>query len=202
MNIFKKIGKAVGGAAKGLVRTVSNPIRGLGRIARGHVSKGLGDIAGSALPVAASLLIPGLGGVAKSAFGKLGSLAGAGLDKIGLGGVKSAVGGAVSNFGKTPFGGKARNALGKLGGLVQNDKGKFDIGKAISLGGSALGLIGQHNQNRANQQYMQDQINMRQGLMDQAQGAYNAKQPLRDAAMKRLAELVGSGPTDIYRNRK
>jgi hypothetical protein len=76
-----KIGKFIG-------KAVANPIRGIGRIARGDFKAGLGDIAGGAarlgamaLPVAgiAGLSIPGIGALG-GGLGKIGKIGGAALN--------------------------------------------------------------------------------------------------------------------------
>lgn len=131
------MGKFVGKALKGAAKGVSRVVRGGGRLVRGKIGKGLGDIVGGATglaPVALPFLLPGVGGFAGKALGSIfGKIPGGG------GGILSKVGGALGQL--NPFGGGAAGkVLGALSGGGGAGGGGGTLDRLLTLG--QLGLAG------------------------------------------------------------
>lgn len=98
------------------------------------------------------------------------------------------------SFGTEPAaGGNGIGLSGPLkaltGLLPKNESGGTDWMKLGGLALGAAGLFGQHQQNKADSRFMQDQLDMRTGVLDEARADYAGRKPLRDDAFAKLSQL-------------
>lgn len=181
MGLLKKIGKAIGKGLKGVAKIApiaASFIPGIGPLAAAGISAG-------------SALIRGKG-IKGAVTGGLSSLAGTKL--LGKLGAMGKTAGASGKANSILTG--AKGALGKLGTWA-----KANPGQAIGAAGAAYGLYGQHQTNKANQRYMQDQLNLRESALNQGNANQAARQPLRDAAFARLAQMLQQQNNNVFQVR-
>lgn len=195
MSWFSNIGKAIGKGAKDAGHAVGNAVSSpLGQIGMSFIP-GIGPLAAAGIGAAAGAMKNGgnlksaivggaTGGLGKLATNKLGSLA-KGAARTGSvladGSGSTSLGDGESWMDKLKhLGGEGLDAVGGVGGLAK-------------LGIAGAGLVGQHQQTNANNDYMNKLLALKTGQVADAKADYASRAPMRataqDAVSKKLAGM-------------
>lgn len=138
----------------------------------GKIVKGIGRAVSTVAPIAG--LIPGVGPLVAGGLGAGGALLG------GKNVLKSGLAGAAGGLGGELLGGPLSGLAGKIGGVLKQPgmlgtaSGQgFDLGKILGLGTAGMGFLGQQQQRRSAQKYMNAQTDIRNQLMSKILGGQN-----------------------------
>jgi hypothetical protein len=178
MGLFKKIGRIgtnIGKAVKKAGKDTFNEVK------RHPVMYGVG-----AGLLTAGMVNPGL-------FGALGSAAKAGA--VGAGKLAGAGAGKVLGAGKAIGSGALK--AGKA--VFSNGKGGFDRGKLGKVATVGAGMVGQHQDQKRAERYLNQEQTRRDQFTDMAKQQYASGQGFRDLALQKLSGL-GNSPTRKYLN--